>query len=46
LEWAKDPDKKRLEDEREAIEKEENIEKNEEQTLKKAREWDEFKDGN
>ena len=43
--WAMDPEKDRIAKEEEEREKEERIEKDDPETLRKAREWDEYRDG-
>lgn len=45
MEWAKNPDLRRQQEDAEAAEKEIVEEREDVEALKKAREWDEFKDG-
>ena len=45
-EWATDPEKDRLAREKEAEEEDEKIDKDDPEALRKARQWDEYRDGN
>ncbi|XP_074597494.1 immunoglobulin binding protein Tap42 [Brevipalpus obovatus] len=46
MEWAKNPDLKRQQEEEDDEQKEKEAEKEDHESLRKAREWDEFKDEN
>ena len=43
--WAMDPEKDRIAREKEEGEKDENMDKDNPETLRQAREWDEYRDG-
>ena len=43
--WAKDPEKDKVEQEKEQAEKEVRIENDDPEELKKARDWDDYRDG-
>jgi len=43
--WAQDPDRDAADREREEAEKEKKAEEDDPDTLKQARDWDEYKDG-
>jgi hypothetical protein len=43
--WAKEPDKDKIEQEKEEAEKETRLENDDPDELKKARDWDEYRDG-
>ena len=43
--WAVNPEKNKTETEKEEEEKDDKIEKDDPETLKKAREWDDYRDG-
>lgn len=45
MEWAKNPDLRRQQEEEDDERKEKEAEKEDHESLQKAREWDEFKDG-
>jgi len=45
MEWAKNPDLKKRQEEEDNERKEIEAEKDDSEALRKARDWDEFKDG-